>query len=154
METGDIIFVGGNHLIDKAIRFFDHGDYNHVAMFVSDTQIVEAQYNTKVHVVDNFYYDGPDYKTAIIPMNLNDEQKAKLEKLKDQYIGEDYDYGDIFLIFLRLEFGIHLQRFNNPKEQICSELVGHLLVGLGLADDSVVDLAPNELFRYLKKKGY
>jgi uncharacterized protein YycO len=153
MQTGDIIFVGGNDLIDEIIRFFDHGDYNHVAMFVSDTEILEAQYNTKVHVVDNFY-DGPDYKTIVIPMNLDDEQKGKLEKLKDQYIGEGYDYGDIFIKFLRLEFGINLERFENPNEQICSELVGRLLVGLGLADESVVDMAPNELFRYLKNKGY
>jgi uncharacterized protein YycO len=153
LQTGDIIFVGGNQLIDEIIRFFDHGDYNHVAMFVSDTEILEAQYNTKVHVVDNFY-DGPDYKTIIIPMNLTDEQKEKLGKLKDKYIGEGYDYGDIFIKFLRLEFGINLERFENPKEQICSELVGRLLVGLGLADKSVIDMAPNELFRYLKKKGY
>lgn len=153
MQAGDIIFVGGNQLIDEIIRLFDHGDYNHVAMFVSATQIVEAQYNKQVHVIDDFY-TGPDYKTAVIPMNLTDEQKAKLNKLKDQYLGEGYDYGDIFLIFLRLEFGINLQKFKNPKEQICSELVGHLLVGLGLADESVVDLAPNELFHYLKNKGY
>lgn len=153
MQTGDIIFIGGNQIIDEIIRFFDHGDYNHVAMFVSDTEIIEAQYNTKVHVVDNFYQYTDD-AICVIPMNLTDEQKEKLGKLKDQYIGEGYDYGDIFIKFLRLEFGINLEKFENPNEQICSELVGRLLVGLGLADKSVIDMAPNELFRYLKKKGY
>ena len=153
MTTGDIIFVGGNGPIDKTIRLFDHGDYNHVAIFVSDTQILEAQYNTKVHVIENPYH-GSNYVTDVVRMKMTDEQKEKLLKLKDQYIGESYDYGDIFLIFLRLEFGIHLQQFKNPKEEICSELVAQLLVGLGLVDKSTVDLAPNEFYKALKNKGY
>lgn len=153
MQAGDIIFVGGNGPIDRLIRVFDHGPYNHVAIFVSDTEILEAQYNTKVHVIKNPYHE-PNYVTNVVSMKMTDEQVAKLNKLKDQYLGEGYDFGEIFLIFLRLEFGIRLGQFNCPDEQICSELVARLLVGLGLADNKAIDLAPNELFKYLNKKGY
>lgn len=153
MKAGDIVFVGGNGPIDKAIRVFDKGPYNHVCMFVNDTQVIEAQYNTKVHIID-YPYDSPDFVTGVISLNLNDEQKAKLQKLADQYLGDRYDYGDIFLIFLRLEFGIHLQHFHNDKEEICSELVAQIAVGLGLADKSATELAPNELYKYFKNKGY
>lgn len=153
MKAGDIVFVGGNGPIDKAIRVFDKGPYNHVCIFVNDTQVLEAQYNTKVHIID-YPYDSPNFATGVVSLNLNSEQTAKLQKLADQYLGERYDYGDIFLIFLRLEFGIHLQKFHNDKEEICSELIAHLLIGLGLADNSSLFLAPNELYRYLKNKGY
>jgi hypothetical protein len=148
MQTGDIVFVREKGLIPSIIRFFDKGKFNHVAIFVSDTEIIEAEYNTRVHITP-FQYD--DYE--IISFNLTDEQKNRVKEFAKKFVGEKYDLIEIVSIWLRICFGItELGKFNSPKQVICSELVAYFLEDLKLTPLGVELLAPNELFRFLKYK--
>lgn len=148
MEIGDIIFVREMGIIPSIIRFYDKGKFNHVCICVGNNKILEAEYNTRVHVTD-FTYN--DYE--IIPLNLTIGQKDRVLKKAKQFIGEKYDFLQILDIWLRICFGItELAKFNSPKAVICSELVAYILEDLGLASKGTELLAPNELFNYLKEK--
>lgn len=150
MKTGDVVFVREKGIIPSIIRFFDRGKFNHVAIFVSDTEILEAEYNTKVRMI-KFPYD--DYE--VISLNLTDEQQEKVKSFAPQFVGENYDFLEILSIWFRICFGItELGKFNNPKSVICSELVAYFLENLKIAPIGTELLAPNELYTFLKSKGY
>lgn len=148
MEIGDVIFVREQGIIPSIIRFYDKGKFNHVCMCVGENQIIEAEYNTRVQIID-FNYD--DYE--IISFNLTDEQKNKIKEIAKQFVGEKYDFLEIISIWLRICFGItELSKFNSPKSVICSELVAYFLEDLKLVSRGTELLAPNELYKYLKEK--
>lgn len=150
MKTGDVVFVREKGIIPSIIRFFDRGKFNHVAIFVSDTEILEAEYNTKVRMI-KFPYD--DFE--VISLNLTDEQQEKVKSFAPQFVGENYDFLEILSIWFRICFGItELGKFNNPKSVICSELVAYFLENLKIAPIGTELLAPNELYTFLKSKGY
>ena len=150
-QTGDIVFVREQGFLPSVIRFFDTGRFNHVAIFMSDTEILEAEYNTTVRITE-FAYD--DYE--IVSLNLTDAQKERVKEFAKNFIGERFDFIEILSIWLRIVLGItELGKFNNPKSVICSELVGYFLEDLKIAPLGTELLAPNELYRFLKEsKGY
>lgn len=150
MQTGDVVFVVDKGIIPDLIRKVDKGRFDHVAIFVSETEIIEADYNIKVEV-DEFTYT--DYE--VIPLHLNEEQQAKVIELSKKYIGKKYDFLEILDIFLRKEFDLKfLEKLNDESEVICSELVADILEGAGILERGAELLAPNELYNLLKSKGY
>lgn len=150
MQTGDVVFVRDKGLLNDLITSVDKGQFDHVALFVSETEIIEANYDIKVEI-DKFSY--PNYE--IISLNLNEEQQAKVLELSKKYIGKKYDFMEILDIFLRKEFNLtFLEKLNNESEVICSELVADILEGIGILEKGAELLAPNELYTLLKSKGY
>jgi Permuted papain-like amidase enzyme, YaeF/YiiX, C92 family len=137
IEAGDIIFVRGSSPISSIIRYFDKGEFSHVAVAVSDTHIIEAEWNTK-SVIKPFKYE--DYE--VIKLGLTDEQKYALVLKAIQLTGLWYDYLQLLTyIFTDVKLG-------SPKSLICSELSYHLLkeVGIDVQDSQIT---PNELYRHL-----
>lgn len=57
MRAGDIIFVRGDSIISTAIKLLDKGKFTHVAMAVSLTHILEAQYFATVRITPFYFKD-------------------------------------------------------------------------------------------------
>jgi hypothetical protein len=141
MKAGDIIFVRGNSLLSRIIRFFDKGEFSHVAIAVSETEVLEAQYFTKSRITP-FYFT--DYE--IVDLGLSDAERKKVDELGPVLVGRWYDYIQVISYLFK-------HPFNNPNHLICSELVAIILSEIDRAEYSeVINLTPNELYRYLRRK--
>jgi hypothetical protein len=144
MQAGDLIFVRQTGIISDIIRAVDKGEFDHVAIAVDDKRILEAQYNTKVHIIDNPY---TDYE--VVSLRLGD--KARVEEFAQLYLGKHYDFPEIIRIFFRIELGVNwLKKFNDDKAVVCSELTGDYLEYVGIAKKGEELLAPNELYNSVK----
>lgn len=142
MRAGDVVFVRGNSIVSKAIRFFDKGRFSHVAIAVSDTHVIETNWNMRSKIVE-FYYD--DYEIVELP--LTDEQRVRVIVEAKLLEGIPYDY-------LQILFLMFASRLNNPRYFICSELVYTILKNVGyLTDTSLRDSTPNEMYGALVKGG-
>lgn len=150
MKAGDLVFVRSKGIIPSLIRFFDKGRFSHVAIAYSDTEILEAEYNTRVHVIPM----PEEYKDfEVVPLHLGENNRI-VEFSKD-YIGKKYDFLEIFRIWFRKVFKWRgLDRFNDTREVVCSELVGDYLEFVGIAEKGTELMAPNELYKFIKSKGY
>lgn len=138
MKAGDVIFVRGTSVISKIVRLFDRGQFSHVAIAVSDSEVIETNWNMRSKIVP-FHYK--DYE--VVSLNLSDSQRTHIKNIASQYQGKLYDYLQVisFLFWGRL---------NNPRHLICSELVFNLLYDVGyLTDESLRDCTPNELYETL-----
>lgn len=138
MQAGDIVFVQGRTLISKIIRFFDKGDFSHVAMAVSPNLIIEAQYGTKVRIVP-FRFDYADCE--IIDLHLTEVQRRQIQINANRYVGKRYDY--MQAIGMGLKRGI-----DNHNAYICTEIIHELLNLIGYMC-CIQDMKPNQLYRYL-----
>lgn len=136
MKAGDILFVRGHSPISRAIRLFDSGEFTHVAIAVSDTHILEAQYFTKTRITPIYFNDY-----EVVRLDLPEHE---LLKNSIQLVGRWYDYLQIVGYMIK-------HRRNNPNNLICSELVATILYRLEKVEDysKVKDLTPNELYQYL-----
>jgi hypothetical protein len=148
MNTGDIVFIRGKNWISKLIRFFDKGEFSHVAVFVSKNEIIEAQYTTEARIVPFTY---KDYE--VINMNMTTSQMEFVRILSKDIEGTRYDLKQILLLFIKLVFGLGgLGKFNDMKQLACSELAGVFLMETGYGGEELIDMTPNELYRYLKSE--
>lgn len=147
-QTGDVVFVRGKGTIPSLIRFFDKGRFNHVAVFISETDIIEAEYDTNVRIT-KFKYT--DYE--IVYMNLTDAEKSTLLSVAHQFVGERYDLPEIFRLWVKIVFNWGgLDKFNNAREVVCSELTADLLESVGKVKKGMENITPNELYILLTGK--
>jgi hypothetical protein len=139
MKAGDILFVRGEGIVSNLVRMFDKGEFSHVCLAVSNTHILEAQYNSYSRIIP-IYFD--DYE--IIDLGL-DNQKTRLLEVAINLTGKKYDY------FHALAYLFNL-KYNNPNTLICTEVIAQILFQLGLIDSLKFyeNLKPNELYRKLK----
>ncbi|HET6872157.1 MAG TPA: hypothetical protein VFH42_04130 [Sporolactobacillaceae bacterium] len=151
MRAGDVIFERGSGFLADTIRYFDDGPYSHVAIAVSDTEILEAQFGVRSRIVPLYFYDY-----EIIDCGFTDAQRERIKENANRLVGKKYDYLQIAWYVLRKWLGLKGHNFlNNPAMLICSECVfddlelSHVL-GHTLYINS--DVTPNELFNYLSKR--
>ncbi len=139
METGDLIFVRGDSLVSKAVRFFDKGEFSHVAIALSDSHILEAQYFTKSRITPMYF---SDYEIMKIPLTENEQHEAL--EIGVDLVGKWYDYLQIIGYVLN-------SNFNNPRQLICSEMIALFLFRLGKINnyEEYAYLKPNELYSKL-----
>jgi uncharacterized protein YycO len=152
ISAGDIIFVRNNNwFTTNLITFFDKGRFSHVAIAVSDTHVVEAQWGTKVRIIP-FYYGQDEY--AVVDLGLTQEEREKVSDIALTMTGKWYDYPQLFGYAFKKILGKKNGRniFNNPNNWICSELVYYMLVSIGKIkqEDTLNDLTPNQLYNFLK----
>lgn len=146
MKSGDVVFVRGNSSISSLIRLFDKGEFSHVAIYVSDKEVLEAQYFTKSSIVP-FHFS--DYE--IVDLNLTNEQRKQISEIAPSLTGKQYDYVQILQYIIRKIFKEF--KWNNPNNMICSEIVDILLYTVGAIPehDYLGNMTPNELYNYLTK---
>lgn len=151
MKAGDLIFVAETGLIPDVIRLFDHGPFDHVCIAISDTQIIEAQYNERVSIKE-FSYADEEY--AVIDLGLTASQLAEVPEEDKKFIGERYNLPEIISIGIRLIGFENFDLLDNKNEKICSQLAALFAENFGKADKGTELLAPNQLFNYFVNKGY
>jgi hypothetical protein len=154
MQIGDIIFVRGNTPISHAIRYFDKGQFSHVAICVSSTthHILEAQYGTRCSIVP-FHFD--DYK--IVPLNLSEDERNKLVHYGIELTGQRYGYEQITWYLFESLFKLNRKHiWNSPNNLICAEVIAILLWRLNKIADFeygfVKNMTVNELYFYLSHR--
>lgn len=150
MKAGDVVFVRGNSLTSRIIRFFDKGRFSHVCIAMSKEYVLETDLFKKVGI---YPFSYSDYE--IIRLNITDEQRKQLMEVAQKYIGKNYDWRQLFYyVFKSLWKYVKFQWFNTPNEFICSELAYKVLVDIGVLKDckKFVDITPNELYRLLERR--
>ena len=147
MQAGDLVFVRGRSLISRLVLYFDKGEWSHVAIAISDKEVIEAQYLSKVGIASLDKYD--DYE--VIPMNLTPWEQSKLLSIAKTLEGSWYDYRQVFYYVFRNIFKLNKEpMWNNPNALICSELVYVLYRSIDriYGDDYIT---PNELYELFRK---
>lgn len=140
MEIGTVLFVIGDSPISKIIQKVD-GKFSHVAIAISETEVLEINWNIHSRVVI------PDYKKfETVKLNLTATQKEKIASTFNKYIGKRYDFLQIIGLIFNLEL-------NNKRKLICSELVYNILSEVDYLDGELNgDITPNQLYSLLLKE--
>jgi len=140
MKAGDIVFVRGHNPISYAVRLMDKGSFSHVALAVSPTHVIEAEYSTRVRICPIHYKDF-----EVVDLNLTEEQRDDIVHGGIQAVGKWYDYIQILgYVLSRKTF------LGSPNALICSELVYELLSGVGINMGNPF-IKPNEMYELVKK---
>lgn len=149
MKAGDLVFVRGSGFIENAIRYFDSGEFSHVALAVSPTEIIEAQFGELSQIKEMTYTD-----CDIVDLGFNDAQRKLIAKIAPKFTGRPYDKWQIIWYIIRRYIRIgERDVFNDPNLYICSELVFDILNGANLLPQPCKindDVTPNELYFYIK----
>lgn len=150
MKAGDIVFVRGNSPLSDLVRFFDKGEFSHVAIAVSSTHVLEANWYMRVRIREMKYED-----IEIIDLGFTREERNKVVQDGIAFIGLYYDYFQIMGYILQKLFSLEGgNKFNSPKNLICSELIFMILVSMGskfnIAMEIGYDVTPNQLYEILK----
>lgn len=157
VKQGDIVFVQGKGITSKIVRLVDKGIFSHVAIAVSENNIIEADVGSKVAVVP---FDKSEYNVIeVVDLGLTEHQRRMVYNCSMKYVGTRYDYLQLIWYVLRKMF--HLtgeNKLNNPNNMICSELVYVVLNEARVLDDLGIkesfrngnELTPNELYDLVK----
>jgi hypothetical protein len=153
VKPGDLIFVRGRSPIAHLIRLFD-GEFSHAAICVSESNaILESQYFTDTVIKKNHY---EDYE--VVDLGLTNEQRKKIQELGLKLVGkyDEYDYKQFIWEGLQRLFRFKgKNKWNNPKQVICSELLVYLLLHIDYIKnldeiEFILDSSPNELYKIVK----
>lgn len=157
MNKGDIVFVKGKSIISKTIMAFDKGKFSHCGIAISDSMMIEAEYSHKTGAVKFDPSNYLDYE--VIDLGLTATQRESIRRESFAMVGKKYDFGQIIWYVIGDLFNIKgKNRFNNPNNLICSELVYIVLNNSNVLDDlgivesfsKGIDLTPNQLYDLLK----
>jgi uncharacterized protein YycO len=129
LKPGDLIFVRGHlkYLADDAIKLAETIEtgmsfvkcYTHVAIYIGDGTVAEAQAGRKSGPAPLSCYEG-NYDCGLV--NLTDEQRqAVVDEAKRQY-GRDYDWSLIGAIALKDVVGLDV-KYHETNARICSTYV-------------------------------
>jgi len=131
MKRGDLIFVRGKSPLSFLIRFFDKGEFSHVAIAIDENHVIDSQYPLGVRIR---HFRFKDYEIIKLPVKYN------VEKLR-KYIGYNYDFKQF--IWYMFKVG---KVWNTPNQFICSELVSYYL-----DKPEWKNLTPNELYKKIHR---
>jgi cell wall-associated NlpC family hydrolase len=120
MKHGDLIFVRGTDTISRIIEWLTSSKYSHVAMYIGNGEVIEAQRLRSVGLAPLSEYDGK-YDVYTCP-TLTDDQRKQIIEYARSMGGIKYDYLDIARLFLRCVFRLELP-IDDPTRIICSELI-------------------------------
>lgn len=141
MQQGDLIFVRGHltSVIDDAIKFGESlmskrsmtACYSHVAVFVGNDQVAEAQGGRKSGLAPLATYTG-DY--AVGSMSMTPEQRQKFVTILRQEFGLPYDWKGILYLALHILFGYSKPHIEH-RSRYCSKFVEWGLKQVGITVD-------------------
>lgn len=118
LNIGDLIFVHGKDFISEAIETITHSSFSHVAIYIGNGKVIEAQGGRTVGTQSLDYYNG---EYTVCPLDLTGEQLTKSLPWLLAQRGRPYDYWDIFILFLRCVFWLKVP-WREGKAVICSIL--------------------------------
>lgn len=152
--VGDVIFVKGTGLVSRMIRFVTKGKWSHCAIFLNEDTILETEWSTKCRIININDTDYLEKEHEIVNVQLNEEQENLLKVISYMSLGKKYDFWLIFKLFIKSVFGLKVNK-NSYEKLVCSELVGYVLLSLGIFtynETHVANTSPEELYHILKEK--
>jgi uncharacterized protein YycO len=147
LEVGDIVLYKGKGLFSRLVSFFTRSKYSHVAMMISDTLLIEANWYKKSNTVP-FSYVPENMEIYRLKESLSTDQKLTLLEHCYGFLNKTYDYPQIFGYVLNFFNKNHINVFNSPKKLICSELIdrAYLKIGVDLSSEHFIgDVRPVDL---------
>ena len=145
LEPCDVFFTKGDSFVSRAIRFFSRSfgerrtQVNHVGIIVESGSVhsaiaVEALSKVRRHPLGR-YGKKPKTDVAVFrPINLTDEEKAKVVAKADSYVGRTYGWPKI--VTHLLDWGLNgayvFRRLTNKDDYpICSWVVAYAYLAAG-----------------------
>jgi uncharacterized protein YycO len=110
----------GNSIINKLIRLFTRGNYNHVSVIFEDGTCVEANPVKGIYAHKQFFDDvkQKNYLIEIYTVDQTPEQNLIMEDFVKRQIGKKYD----FMAFLGFLFYATKETRKSSNKWMCSEL--------------------------------
>lgn len=144
LKPGDLIFVHGTDWISQCIERFTKSKYSHVAIYIGDGQVMEAQGNRTVGTRSLSYYVGL-YDVFRVPLT-HEQLEAGLAWLNNEK-GIEYDYWDIFVLFMRCVFNLQIP-WHECHRLLCSRLMRDFLFYCNLPIPDA-NMTPEEVFEWV-----
>jgi hypothetical protein len=151
LEPCDIIFVKKRRnatwfdkIIEKGIKWATGSQYFHVAYFVEENTLFEANGNRVAGYASLEDYEEYDVKRLKLPIEIR--QKVLNHIVKTE--GMKYNYLEIVSLFLRKKCGVHIY-YDKIKYYICSSELFDAVekeTGIRLLDQVTSDVSPEDLW--------
>jgi len=132
LQPGDLLLVEGNSRISSAIKYLTQSTWSHVALYVGDATLVEADLVKGVVRVPLVKYVGYNLRICRA-VNLSDDDRAAVVDYALKRLGYRYDTRNVFDLVRYLlptppvpsRFRRNLIAFGSgdPTRAICSTLV-------------------------------
>jgi uncharacterized protein YycO len=137
LKPCDLILVRGkNNLISEAIEEITNSPYSHVAGYIGNNTLVEAEGFEKTGQVPlSKYVDYDVYRYE----GLTKEQKFKILNYISSQIGGQYNYFMLVVEFMRYVFHVVLPYKEPYKSHICSMLWADAFKSTGINLCSNID---------------
>lgn len=117
---GDLLLVRGKGFVSEEIESVTKSPYSHVALFVSEDKLIEAQGLRRTGYQNPEVYRGQaDVYRCLF---LTPQERQNIVKNAEKHIGEHYDYPLILLEWLQHKFGIVIPWYEFHT-RICSTLI-------------------------------
>lgn len=144
LKPGDLIFVYGTDWISRCIEYFTKSKYSHVAIYIGNEMVFEAQGFRKTGTRSLSYYAG-EYDVFRLPMT-NEQLQSGLEWLSNEK-GIEYDYWDIFVLLMRCAFNLQIP-WHECHRLICSRLMRDFLFhcNLPIPDEN---MTPEDIYEWV-----
>jgi uncharacterized protein YycO len=121
VNTGDVLFVWGTDFIEHEIETITKGP-SHVAFFINETHLIEAQGGRPIQIVPLSNYAGVHTEVYYDP-SITNSDAAKMLDFAQSKIGLGYDYFLDLLELFHFELGARITWYHNNKHFICSTFV-------------------------------
>lgn len=150
MKKGDLIFVRNNGWLFNRIRQVTNSEFDHLALCISDSHLIEATPTRGVARAFITKYDSTTHSVC----RFNDEYKSNIDTLVsycESKLGRKYDLLQVISLYILILLGIKTS--TNPLDIreafVCSELVGQGAeeAGIIFADGVATDrLTPGDIY--------
>ncbi len=147
IQPGDIIFYRPTGFIGWAISKITKSEYSHVAMAVDNFHIIEADKFIQSRISDLSYVENIHRVYRIRDIDKATQFAVTTEALT--MLGTNYDYSQVFGLFLRIIFKRDEISLNRANKYICSEIIDSSLFRAKVPRSDMKhlgDITPQELF--------
>ena len=146
---GNILMIKNSFWLSRFIRWITKSDYDHVAIFMNDKYIIEADLSGVKKTPFEFYKNRVEYKILSVK-NISDFDRYVVVEYAKAQIGKSYDY--IQLICMGFFYLIKKLRKIEPIDLsgwVCSELVAESFYEIGIKFSESVDpdnITPKDIY--------
>ena len=148
LQVGDIVlYKNGSGILSKMVQFFTRSKYNHVAMMISDTLVIEANWYKRSSAT-SFIYDKEKMEIYRYNGGLTGDQKLMLLQHSYEFLNKIYDYPQILGYVVAFLRNSNVGFFNSQNKLICSELIdrAYLKIGIDLSSKKYIgDVTPKDI---------
>ncbi len=130
LQVADLIFIRGTRWLDFPVKLVTQSQYTHVAGYVGEHQLIEAQSFRNTGYLPSAAYAGA--ADVFRYPRLTSSQAARIVRFARHEVGSHYDYLLLGWEFFRLSLGIVLPYMKN-KRRICSTLWADAFTSAGIA---------------------